>query len=152
MKKWMVTAAVAAVLLLQPFEPADAGGLYVVETLALEWTEAGVTVAAENLFGQGGTMEAALENMEEQTPGQLFLRQVKRVILCGDTGADALASLPEEIPMGAVVYTAQTQARDLARQEDLQEILEAREQREHNLPRLAEVLNHRLEQKSVEGR
>lgn len=152
MKKWIIAAAAAGVLFLQPFDPADAGQLYVVETLALERRGGEIIVAAEALSGQGDSVDAALRDMEERTPGLLFLRQVKRIILCGDTGAEALGRLPEGIPMGATVYTSQGSAENVAQQETLQEILEARELREQNLPRLAEILNRQLEQARMEGR
>lgn len=151
MKKWMIAAAAAGVLMMQPFQPQDAGRLYVVETLALEERSGEILVASGDVWGRGSTVTAALENMEERTPGLLFLRQVKRVILCGDTDAAVLSRLPEEIPMGAVIYTSQAQAQELAPQAELQEILEAREVRDPELPKLAEILDQ-SRKRDLEGR
>ena len=52
--------------------------------------------------------------------------------------------LPDEIPLGAMIYTSIETAESLRRQDTLDRVLEAREQRNHTMPNLAEVRNHRL--------
>jgi hypothetical protein len=103
-----------------------------------------VQVWGETVSGNGKTLQGAVEDLVDNTPGQLFLGQTKRVIFCA--GAEETA-VPETVPMGAVVYrwegTGQELVRDLA---DLEPVLDAREQRETACATLAGLENARLAQ------
>ena len=147
MKKWIVALVGLGVLWsLHPFHGVDAGSLCVVETLLVETKAGQVQVAAGELTGTGATVSEALENMADNTPGTLFLRQVRRIILCGEqNGLRYAMELPDEIPLGAILYTSRESVDILREQEALEQVLEAREQRDHTLPNLAFVKNQWLE-------
>ncbi len=144
MKKWLLClAAVAAVgaLDLWPFPQQDAGELYLVETLLVEADGRQVTLRSGELSGSGGTSAEALEEMEQRAPGQLFLRQTRRIIFCN--GAERFCDpmeLPEPLPMGACVYCCPEAAKDLE-EKKLNQVLEARERRNERTPTLAQMKN-----------
>lgn len=149
MKKWMVAVVILLVLGYVdgfPFEQADAGELCVVETLLVETDSAGITLYSMDGRGWGATMEEAVENLRENVPGQLFLRQVKRVIYCqGTESGDIVLEMPEAIPLGAHIYMYPQSAEEILDGMDLEEKrLTAREQREKNIPTLAELQNEVL--------
>ena len=152
MKKWiMVLAGLAALWAVHPFQGVDAGSLCVVETLLIEPKQGQVQVAAGTLEGIGETAPEALENMAENTPGTLFLRQVRRIILCGEqNGVRRVMELPEEIPLGAIVYISAKTAAELQSQEELERVLEAREQRDRSMPTLASIKNQWLNRQKTE--
>jgi hypothetical protein len=115
-----------------------------VETLLVEEDAGEVRLYAEDFEGSGTDAEAAAENMAENAPGQLFLRQTKRLILCGNTELDLL-ELPKELPAGAVVYADPRSAQALLEQmETLEPMLEAREKRAEQVPTLAQLQNRQL--------
>lgn len=149
MKKWIVVVAVLVALGYMdafPFEHADAGELCVVETLLVEADSAGLTLYSAHGVGRGETMEAAVKSLEERVPGQLFLRQVKRVILCrgAEKRIDPL-EMPEAIPLGAHIYMYNNSAQQLMEcMEEEEKRLSAKEQREKVLPTLAELQNEVL--------
>lgn len=144
MKKllWCLAAALlVGALDLWPFRQEDAGALYLVETLLVEADASGIELYAGDLSAGGGTMDEALSALEERAPGQLFLRQTKRVIFCA--GAERYCSpmdLPEQVPMGAALYSCRAGAEALE-PEPLGEILEARERRMPETPTLAQGKN-----------
>ncbi len=146
MKKWIIALAGLGLLwAVRPFDGIDAGSLCVVETLLIESVQGEISVMSGELAGTGETVQAALENMGEHTPGTLFLRQVRRVILCGGKyDTNVLMELPGEIPLGAMIYTSDESAESLRQQNTLDQVLEAREQRNNTMPNLAEVRNQRL--------
>ncbi len=148
MKKWIIALAGLGILwAIRPFQGIDAGSLCVVETLLVEPKQGEIYVASGALNGTGATVSEALQDMAEHTPGTLFLRQVRRVILCDDeAGIQSLMGLPEEIPMGALIYTSGETAASLQAQDALDQVLEAREQRDRTMPSLAMVKNHWLEE------
>lgn len=85
MKKWAlgIFAALAVGYFgLLPFESTDAGELYVVETLLVEADENQVRLYSGDTMGSGATPAEAVQDMERKAPGQLFLRQTKRLIFC----------------------------------------------------------------------
>ena len=150
MKKWIGAAVVLALLWsIRPFTPVDAGELFTVETLLIERSDGSITVAAGEQSGTGETVEAALEQMAEDAPGILFLRQVRRVVFCG-TGWDAEieSQLPEELPMGALLYTSPCSAEMLVQWDDLDQVMAAREQRGERGRNLAEMKNRSLTKES----
>ena len=151
MKKWIVAlAGLAALWAVHPFRGVDAGSLCVVETLLVEAKQGQVQVAAGTLEGTGETVPEALEDMAENTPGTLFLRQVRRIILCGEqNGVRRVMELPDEIPLGAIVYTSSKTAAELQAQEELEQVLEAREQRGRSMPNLASIKNQWLERQKT---
>jgi hypothetical protein len=146
-KKWLIAGMLvllAGYFDLLPFKSEDVGELLVVETLLIEEDAGEVHLYAEELAGSGTDAEAAAENMAENAPGQLFLRQAKRLIICGDTELDLL-KLPEELPAGAVVYADPRRAQTLLEQmETLEPMLEAREKRAEQVPTLAQLQNRQL--------
>lgn len=148
MKKWIIALVGLGILWgIHPFQGVDAGSLCVVETLLVEPKQGEIYVASGALNGTGATVSEALEDMTEHTPGTLFLRQVRRVILCDDgAGIQSLMGLPDEIPLGALVYTSSETAEALQTQDMLDQVLEAREQRDRTMPSLAMVKNHWLEE------
>lgn len=147
MKKWLV--GLAAVLMvgylnLWPFPQQDAGDLYIVENLLVEMDETEVRLYAGTLSARGRTFTDALSCMEGNAPGQLFLRQTRRVIFC--RGAEKLCNpmvLPEQLPMGACVYSAKEPAEELD-METWGAVLEARERRHPETPTLAQLKNSAL--------
>lgn len=147
MRKWIVTALViAAALWFHPFPAADTGELLVAKTLLIEEQEGEISLWAAGLHARGETVQAAVEEMKNNAPGTLFLRQTMRIIFCGgaEQSENAL-NLPQEIPIGAVVYQSEESAKDMnERLEDLEEQLEARERREQQLPTLAQLQNRIL--------
>lgn len=149
MKKWSVAVVILLVLGYVdgfPFEQADAGELCVVETLLVETDPTGVTLYSMDGRGWGVTMEEAVENLKENVPGQLFLRQVKRVIFCqGAESGDIFLEMPEAIPLGAHIYMYPQSAEEILEELNLEEKrLTAREQREKKIPTLAERQNEVL--------
>lgn len=151
MKKWIIALAGLALLwAVHPFRGVDAGSLCVVETLLIEPQGNRVRVAAGELNGTGGTVSEALENMAENTPGTLFLRQVRRIILCGGENAGGqVMELPDEIPLGTIIYTSPENSEELQARENLDQVLEAREQRDRSMPNLASVKNRWLERQKT---
>lgn len=149
MKKWILTAA--AVLLLYsdlvPFESMDAGELCVVETLLVECEGTQVRVLSEEAVGDGENIAEAVERMEENAPGRLFLRQVQRVIFCN--GAEkqvALMDIPQEIPLGAGVYQTDGSGEGLLDDlEGLENRLRIMEQEKNRVPTLAYLKNEELQ-------
>lgn len=149
MRKWII-AGIAALVVgyggLLPFEQMDAGELVVVETLFVESEDGNVTLTAAGNRGTGQDMETAKQALEVNTPGQLFLRQAKRIVFCG--GAEdriQMQDLPEEVPVGVVVYYSNLPAEYLSRQTDrLEAVLDAREKRQEELTKLADLENARL--------
>lgn len=93
-------------------------------------------------------MTEALADMEEWAPGQVFLRQTKRIIFCGGTEARP-GELPEDLPMGAGVYETTQSAEILLEINDLEDILEARERRQKQMPTLADLKNSALSGKKL---
>ena len=150
MKKWIGAAVMLALLWsIRPFRPVDAGELIAVETLLVERTNAGVTLSAGGQTGTGETVEEALERLTENVPGTLFLRQVRRVIFCGAGWDVEMASaLPEELPMGALLYTSPKSIQVLNQWEDLNQTMAAREQRGERTENLAEIKNRSITQES----
>jgi hypothetical protein len=140
MKRWVWLLALAVVLgQWWPFSKKDPGELYIVETLAVEQTQSRVTVRTQELTAQGETLAVALYKLEQAAPGQLYLDQTQRVILCGVTQAE----LPEEIPLGAWVYGANAAAEELDLQA-LTPVLSAREKRCSDITQVAEMKNAAL--------
>lgn len=144
MKKWMIGLLVVLAVSffdLWPFPQQDAGELYIVETLLLEQEEDTVRLYAGECSADGKTLEEALAKLEACAPGQLFLRQTRRLIFCGgaETDCDPM-TLPEQLPMGACVYAWPGAAEDLD-MEYLNEVLEAREHRAPGTPTLAQMKN-----------
>lgn len=154
MKKWIICGIMALLLGygdVLPFEKVDAGQLCVVETLLVEQDDEGVILYSTVSQGCGKTIEEAARNMEEATPGRLFLRQVKRVIQCGGGRIDLL-KMPEEIPTGAIIYVYPREAETLLENiEVIEQRLEAKEQRERNLPTLGNYQNWMLKEDGYEG-
>jgi hypothetical protein len=146
-KKWLIAGALvllAGYFDLLPFKSTDAGDLLVVETLLIEDDAGEVHLYAMDLEDTGTDVGVAADHMAENAPGQLFLRQTKRLIFCGDTKPDLLG-LPEELPMGAVVYADPREAQELLEQmETLEAMLEAREKRSEDVPTLAQLQNRYL--------
>ncbi len=144
MKKWLLGLLVVLAVSffdLWPFPQQDAGELYIVETLLLEAEENQVHLYAGELSASGANIEEALSAMEENTPGQLFLRQTRRLIFCD--GAERNCNpmdLPEQLPMGVCVYTWSGAAEALD-MENINKVLEARERRNKKTPTLAKLKN-----------
>lgn len=151
MKLWLLAGIIALCVGyfdLLPFESADAGELYIVETLMVEDRGGEVRLYAGEAEGRGATMEAAVADMENYAPGRLFLRQTKRLIFCG--GSEVMPmELPDTLPMGAAVYGAEESAKTLLDSEDLEDVLEARERRRADMPTLADLKNDTLTGRSL---
>lgn len=145
MKKWCVLITLTLILLyFPPFDGADAGKLWVVETLIVEENQDHVAVYAKDLTAEGRTLHEALENLREYVPGELFLRQLKRLIFCGDM---MLKRLPEEIPLGSAVYVYHGSGAVLWQQlGSVEPVLEARERAKPDMIRLAELMDGDLRQ------
>lgn len=149
MKKWWVAVAVVLCLgygNLFPFEKTDAGELCIVETLLVEQQGGTTTLYSIDAQGTGETMAAALADMEDHAPGQLFLRQVKRIVFCGvTTQPPDLFDLPEDIPLGANVYISPQQGQELQQElERLEAQLYGKERRERSRTTLAQLRNQEL--------
>lgn len=148
MRKWIIAAAVLVLGYMDglPFEHADAGTLCVAETLLVEADYTGVTLYSADGAGQGESIRKAAEDLKENVPGQLFLRQVKRMIFCG--GAEEkvdLLEMPEEIPLGAHIYMYPSSADTLLEEFELEEnLLLAREKRKQGGQTLAQTQNEVL--------
>lgn len=145
MNKWILGAAAAVAVSWcgwLPFEAVDAGELYVVENLLVEADGQQVTLHTEDVSGSGKDLEEAFLAMQANAPGQLFLRQTRRLIFCG--GGEYyinMYDLPHELPVGMAVYQTEQTAEELLEEKKLGEILEAREHREKEYPTLAKVKN-----------
>jgi hypothetical protein len=138
-KRWVWLLALAVILgRWWPFSKTDPGELYIIETLAVEPGQGRVTVRTEELSAQGADLAAALAELEEIAPGQLYLGQTQRVIFCGGPW-----ELPAEIPMGAWVYGTQAAAESLDLQA-LTPVLQAREKRQPDTTQVAEMKNAAL--------
>lgn len=154
MKYWIL-AALGLLLTygdLAPFEPVDAGEMCIVETLFVEKTGDQIRLVAKELEGSGGTMKEAVTAMEEEAPGQLFLRQVKRVVFCGSGGNNVdFLSMPEEIPVGAAVYATKDRADDLLEGIDtLEKKLDIREKEKNSVATLAQIMDRQLKKEQME--
>lgn len=147
MKKWVIgIAVVLAAICFHPFEAADTGELLVAQTLIIEGEENELSLWAAGLHATGKTAQTAVDKIADRAPGKLFLRQTGRIILCGGTEQFEKMELPEEIPMGAVVYRSNESAEALnKRLKELEAVLEARERREQDLPTLAQLKNEQIE-------
>lgn len=113
MKKWAYGLLVLVLLYgnLWPFEPVDARELWVVEQLNIDIWQGKIRFWGENIQGTGETMKEAQKSMEEASEGTLFLRQVTKIVLWDEAGERLnLLELPEELPLGAVVYEGTEQA------------------------------------------
>ena len=155
MKYWIL-AAVAALLLIYgdfgPFEPVDAGEMFIVETLFVEKTGNQIRLVAKDAEGAGRTMEDAVSQMKDEAPGRLFLRQVKRLVFCG-SGTESLdfLAIPEDIPVGAAVYATKDKADDLLEGLDaLEKKLDVREKEKSSVATLAQIMNRQLEVRNTE--
>lgn len=151
MRLWLLAGLVALCVGyfdLLPFESVDAGELYIVETLMVEQTAQGIDLYAGDAEGHGSTMDAAVADMERWAPGQLFLRQTKRLIFCGGRVTEPM-DLPETLPMGAGVYSTEESAETLLDADELEDVLEAWERRQKNIPTLAELKNNKLTGQSL---
>lgn len=155
-KKWivgMLAALIVAYLGLWPFDSLDAGEIYMVETLLISGEDGKINVYTRDVSAEGGTVNEAIKNLAERTPGQLFLRQTKRVIFCG--GAEEridICTMPRELPIGVIIYRSNQEPEKL--QEDYDEMerrLEAKERREEQLPTLAKLQNRALEKAEGES-
>lgn len=149
-KKWMtgiLAALITAYLGLWPFESLDAGGIYMVETLLISESDGTIEVYTKDVSGRGETVDEAVENLTERTPGQLFLRQTKRVIFCG--GAEErinIRSMPKELPIGVVIYASPEEPEKLQEDFDaMEQRLSAKEEREERMPTLAILQNRAYE-------
>ena len=146
MKKWLLLALAALLIQhfgLWPFPETDAAELSVAQTLTVECLEGRVILRTEQGEGAGKNLSSALMDLQENVPGQLFLRQVRRVVFCG--GAEETVppeTLPEDLPMGACLYGWQGETElDL---ETLDPVLEAREARDPDRLTLAMLEDARL--------
>ena len=151
MKLWLLAGLVALCVGyfdLLPFESVDAGELYIVETLMVEETAGGVRLYAGETEGRGGTLRAAAADMENHAPGQLFLRQTKRLIFCNGAEVRPM-ELPETLPMGAAVYQTEESAEELLEETELEDVLEARERRQGDMPTLADLKNEALTKQTL---
>lgn len=155
-KKWivgMLAALIVAYLGLWPFDSLDAGEIYMVETLLISGEDGKINVYTRDVSAEGGTVNEAIKNLAERTPGQLFLRQTKRIIFCG--GAEEridICTMPRELPIGVIIYRSSQEPEKL--QEDYDEMerrLEAKERREEQLPTLAKLQNRALEKAEGES-
>lgn len=146
----MLAAAVMLIFVysdLGPFESMDAGELCVVETLFVEKRGTQIHLLSEETEGVGETVAEAVDNMEENAPGRLFLRQVQRVVFCkgAEESVDVL-ELPGEIPLGAGVYQSESRAEDLMKDLDgLESRLKVMEQQKNKVPTLAHLKNMQLQ-------
>lgn len=125
MKKWAYGLLVLVLLYgnLWPFEPVDARELCVVEQLNIDIWQGKIRFWGENIQGTGETMKEAQKSMEEASEGTLFLRQVTKIVLWDEAGERLnLLELPEELPLGAVVYEGTEQAGKLRRLGTLAEV------------------------------
>lgn len=149
MKKYLLGAAVLLLLSYtggMPFVKKDTGQLIVVETLAVTKAAQGYHLYGADTNGAGESLEAALGNLKENAAGQLFMGQMKRIILCGENwGQEIFRETPEEIPLGAFVYQTQKPL-DLVMEEleTLEKQLNAREQQEGKIPTVAVLQNNVL--------
>ena len=147
-RKWGIALAIllgAELWNLWPFEMRDAGELTVVETVAVEVKRGELWLSADGYTGHGRTAEQAVEKLQASVPGQLFLRQVRRVIFCH--GAEELWSsrnLPEQLPVGANVYGWPGTRETLGDLSLLNKVLAARERRTPQLTNLAQLQNGEL--------
>lgn len=155
-KKWivgMLAALIVAYLGLWPFDSLDAGEIYMVETLLISGEDGKINVYTRDVSAEGGTVNEAIKNLAERTPGQLFLRQTKRVIFCG--GAEEridICTMPRELPIGVIIYRSNQEPEKL--QEDYDEMerrLGAKERRKEQLPTLAKLQNRALEKAEGES-
>lgn len=155
LRKW-IWAALALLVLryggMLPFEHVDAGEMCLVETLLVDAGDEDTLLCSIYGQGRGTTVEEALENMEQQAPGRLFLRQVRRVIFCDGTRAEGCAmELPEEIPLGAVIYHRQEEPEELLQRiEYVERNLSSRENRETGGLTLGQIKNQVLKEENYE--
>lgn len=150
MKKWalaMVAFLAITFFDLWPFPQQDAGELYIVETLLVEQRDDQMILTAGELSGSGDNMQKALADMTENAPGQLFLRQTKRVIFCGEEALQEAPALPEQLPMGACVYLWNGTA-EMLNMEQVNKVLEAQERRNTKTPTLAQLKNSTILEQS----
>lgn len=151
MKKWIVVAGILLGWALRPFGAEDAGSLYVVDTLALETKEGQVIATDGTVEGSGATVKDALDEMALHTPGILFLRQTRRIILCGENRElEMIRALPDEIPMGAFLYQTEQPIERIKEDKELNEVLTARETEGLMVPSLAQVRNQMLLDKNMQ--
>lgn len=134
MKLWLLALAAAAVVF-PPFKAVDPGRLCVVETLILEQTPEECRIYGGAWSGRGNTLSEAMTDMADTAPGKLFLRQVQRVIYCDET----LIPVPEEIPLGAVVYRSGKDGESLWQDLSVLEPVLREWEQEKDLPRVSDL-------------
>lgn len=105
MKAWIagLAAAVLAVWFGMPFRTRDTARLLPLRTVQVEADAEGVYLRSEQGEGRGGNWREAVENLRENTPGDVFFDTAEQLVLCG--AAEKL--LPEIVDSGCLRPAAQ---------------------------------------------
>ena len=82
MKRWLFAAAVALLLPMLPNPGTELGELHPVSLLLVELDEKVIQLETDtHMIGRGETLDAALRNLEETTPGHIFLDTAENLVL-----------------------------------------------------------------------
>lgn len=103
MRRWILMAAAALVLLLFPVEKSDIGELIPVELLYIHLEEGRVCIEADTGdMGTGEDLEGAIQSMKTGAEGKIFLDTADYVIVTEET-ARLLPKLPRYLRPAAEV-------------------------------------------------
>ena len=134
-----------------PFSPMDAGEMCILETMFVQRESGQIRMLGKDVEGSGASFYEAYEDMADNAPGKLYLRQVRRVIFCGsETEFEDFICLPEDIPLGALIYRTDAAPETLMEQLDnLERKLLVEEKEGETAPKLAQLLNWELGRKQM---
>lgn len=93
--KWFPTVLLAAALTMifgLPFREYDTAQLLPIRTLQVEKTAAGVHILSDVGEGTGRTWAAAVENLRENAPGDVFFDTAEQIVFCGGVVREAVES------------------------------------------------------------
>ena len=107
MKKWIWMLVALLVFTALPSPGAELGELHPVSLLMVSDPEKIIRLSTDTLdHGEGETLDAALQNLEDTTPGHLFLDTVETLILTEQTRY-LLPQLKKLLRPGATVCIAE---------------------------------------------
>lgn len=86
--KWLPTVLLAAALTMVfglPFREYDTAQLLPIRTLQVEKAAVGVHILSDAGEGTGENWSAAVENLRENAPGDVFFDTAEQIVFCGGT-------------------------------------------------------------------
>jgi hypothetical protein len=87
MKKWLLMAALAGLLLCRPFRASDVARLKPVEIIRVSRVPQGIRVETDTgESGEGADLRQAFEDLKQTASGEIFAKSVLSSLICTDSG------------------------------------------------------------------